>query len=447
MARRIISFILIFIILFTLFKPNYINAEDKFSATGNQLLQSEGISVTDAIMKNLLEYSIKVNDSIGMPTSIEGFLQDKSIDQIDKLLPGFGNITKVYDLFCASIYTYTDYLKATYQIPSTAKTVLNAANDSIETNIMAQGNLVASIYQSGVNHRDTDELVPIDMLRNADGKLKDKRLLEIIYENADKTLIKTFAKDARTKMLKLAKDYESFIDNTPPALNIYNLGRYGYEKGPNIVDGLYSIKKIGTNLSFDVANYGTAKGTNLQVTEFKSNTAQFFRIENANGAIRIWSICSPNLVVDIGGNDTSTRRSGTNVDLWTLNADYSKNYWKDQEWTFVRNDDGSYFIRAKHYPNLVIGTVGSNVQLVNESVDKSVKGWIIKPIITESMEPQVGYLHKTENVGLRVRIVPDGKQIGHLSESLNPSIIVFGKPVNGCYKVKGIDSTTKNTVY
>ncbi len=147
-----------------------------------------------------------------------------------------------------------------------------------------------------------------------------------------------------------------------------------------MANGLYSIRLQSTNESFDVTDYGTAKGTNLQLQPYSQNTAQIFRIENVNNVVRIWSVCSPNLVVDIGGNDTSKRRPGVNIDLWTLNVDYSKSYWMDQEWSLTSVGNGSYLIRALQYPGLVAGAVGSNVELVSDSAPDSAKLWIIEPV-------------------------------------------------------------------
>lgn len=148
----------------------------------------------------------------------------------------------------------------------------------------------------------------------------------------------------------------------------------GYRTLPN---GVYSIKQKTSGLSFDVATYGTTNGTNLQLTDYVANTAQQFRIHNTNEATRIWSVCSPSLVVDIGGNDTSTRRNGINIDLWKSNVDYSKNYWKDQEWSLTKNDDGSFNLFAKHYDQLVIGSSGSNVELVDYNNSNYDQRWVV----------------------------------------------------------------------
>ena len=256
MFKRMINLCLVFVMLFAIFQLDYVSAETDFDAIGNQLLRTEGIKVTDAIMLNLLEYTIKVNDAIGIPTDIESLLDDLAVDRVDKVLPGFEKIVDVYELFTKSIYAYKDYYKAASGVPSAVEEVLRAAEDTIETGIEKQVNLIGSIYHAGVGHRNTNESIPTDLLKDADRVLKDKRLLDVIYENADLTLIKYFAPSVRTKMLKLAEDYENFIDNTPSALSIYNLGRYGSENGPdelNILAEEIPADKVITSSQIETA--------------------------------------------------------------------------------------------------------------------------------------------------------------------------------------------------
>lgn len=142
--------------------------------------------------------------------------------------------------------------------------------------------------------------------------------------------------------------------------------------------GIYSIKQASTNSSLDVANYGTANGTNLQLANYVGNSAQLFKIEKIENAYRIWSVCSPNLVVDIGGNDYSTRKNGTNIDLWKLNVDYSKSYWKDQEWKLVKLSDGYYSIQPVHYSDLALGINGSNIELKTLDTSDVNQRWTIE---------------------------------------------------------------------
>ncbi|WP_028610082.1 RICIN domain-containing protein [Paenibacillus harenae] len=106
-----------------------------------------------------------------------------------------------------------------------------------------------------------------------------------------------------------------------------------YTTGPVVSGETYTLRNPNSGKMLDVANGGTANGTNVQIYQDNGNNAQRFTIiDNGDGTHRILAVQSGK-ALDVADLGTA---NGTNVQLWTYLGG------ANQKWRIVLNADGTY---------------------------------------------------------------------------------------------------------
>lgn len=102
---------------------------------------------------------------------------------------------------------------------------------------------------------------------------------------------------------------------------------------PVISGATYKLINAGSNKALDVANGGTANGTNVQIWDDNGFNPQKWTItKNSDGTYKLLNVGS-NKVLDVANGGTA---DGTNVQIWDSNG------LSAQKWNINLNTDGTY---------------------------------------------------------------------------------------------------------
>ncbi|XEC95850.1 RICIN domain-containing protein [Paenibacillus tarimensis] len=149
-----------------------------------------------------------------------------------------------------------------------------------------------------------------------------------------------------------------------------------YTRWPGaIVSGeTYSLRNPKSGKMLDIANNGTADGTNVQIYEDNGSDAQRFTIiDNGDGTYRLIGVTSGK-ALDVNGGGTA---DGTNVQIWSYNGG------SHQKWRIVFNKDGTYKLIDSHSGKALdvngAGTAnGTNVQIWTDNGGDAQKWELIR---------------------------------------------------------------------
>lgn len=133
-----------------------------------------------------------------------------------------------------------------------------------------------------------------------------------------------------------------------------------YAQDPILSGQIYTLRNPNSGKLLDVANSGTANGTNVQIWQDGGGDNQRFYIyENGDGTYRLIGVQSGK-ALDVSGGSTA---DGANVQIWTYGG------VMNQKWKIIANSDGTYKLLAANTNNKVLdingaGTAnGTNVQI------------------------------------------------------------------------------------
>ena len=121
--------------------------------------------------------------------------------------------------------------------------------------------------------------------------------------------------------------------------------------GRTIEDGVYQIRKQGTNYNLSVANRSREAGALLCISASgaEDETTEFRVTYEENGYYTITNVDSGFLVDTLGGKTDA----GTAIQQWKNNGSNA------QKWYIAENTNGSYYIIPKHATNRAIDLIGN----------------------------------------------------------------------------------------
>lgn len=220
-----------------------------------------------------------------------------------------------------------------------------------------------------------------------------------------------------------------------------------------LADGIYTIKKSGTNGLIDVTGAGTANGTNVTVYQASNTNNQQWRLENiGNGMIRLWAVCAPDKVLDV------LRSSGTikvfnTIDIWEANDPDC------QYWYLTKLYNGAYAIRLNSNDSLAVSNNGRDADVYAGPFDATGTDvmWTFEVVNAPVPEPtpdptpapveRAAWVYNTGDVGnVNVRSGPGSQNpsIGGFNEGTQ--ITVIGDLNGDWYQVRGTDRITGGQV-
>lgn len=107
-----------------------------------------------------------------------------------------------------------------------------------------------------------------------------------------------------------------------------------------IANGIYRITPVHSNKALDVANCGSADGTNVQQWSWLNNDCQKWQVTHlSSGYYRISPVAAPDKALDVDGISAA---DGANIMLWE--------YWggEGQQFRFQSSGSGRWRIIARH---------------------------------------------------------------------------------------------------
>lgn len=216
-----------------------------------------------------------------------------------------------------------------------------------------------------------------------------------------------------------------------------------------LADGIYTIKKLGTNGLIDVTGAGTANGTNVTVYQTSNTNNQQWRLENTgNGTIRLWAVCAPNKVLDVLRVSNAIKAFNT-IDIWEANDPDC------QYWYLTKLYNGAYAIRLNSNDSLAVSNNGRDADVYAGPFDATGSDvmWSFEAVAAPVPEPtpeptpapveRAAWIYNTGDVGnVNVRSGPGSQNpsIGGFNEGTQ--ITVIGDLNGDWYQVRGTDRIT-----
>lgn len=216
-----------------------------------------------------------------------------------------------------------------------------------------------------------------------------------------------------------------------------------------LADGIYTIKKLGTNGLIDVTGAGTANGTNVTVYQTSNTNNQQWRLENTgNGTIRLWAVCAPDKVLDVLRVSNAIKAFNT-IDIWEANDPDC------QYWYLTKLYNGAYAIRLNSNDSLAVSNNGRDADVYAGPFDATGSDvmWTFEAVAAPVPEPtpeptpapveRAAWIYNTGDVGnVNVRSGPGSQNpsIGGFNEGTQ--ITVIGDLNGDWYQVRGTDRIT-----
>ncbi|WP_373485377.1 CHAP domain-containing protein [Acetobacterium malicum] len=216
-----------------------------------------------------------------------------------------------------------------------------------------------------------------------------------------------------------------------------------------LADGIYTIKKPGTNGLIDVTGAGTANGTNVTVYQTSNTNNQQWRLENTgNGTIRLWAVCAPDKVLDVLRVSNAIKAFNT-IDIWEANDPDC------QYWYLTKLYNGAYAIRLNSNDSLAVSNNGRDADVYAGPFDATGSDvmWTFEAVAAPVPEPtpeptpapveRAAWIYNTGDVGnVNVRSGPGSQNpsIGGFNEGTQ--ITVIGDLNGDWYQVRGTDRIT-----
>jgi len=208
-----------------------------------------------------------------------------------------------------------------------------------------------------------------------------------------------------------------------------------------LADGIYTIKKPGTNGLIDVTGAGTANGTNVTVYQTSNTNNQQWRLENTgNGTIRLWAVCAPDKVLDVLRVSNAIKAFNT-IDIWEANDPDC------QYWYLTKLYNGAYAIRLNSNDSLAVSNNGRDADVYAGPFDATGSDvmWTFEAVPEPTPAPveRAAWIYNTGDVGnVNVRSGPGSQNpsIGGFNEGTQ--ITVIGDLNGDWYQVRGTDRIT-----
>lgn len=216
-----------------------------------------------------------------------------------------------------------------------------------------------------------------------------------------------------------------------------------------LADGIYTIKKLGTNGLIDVTGARTDNGTNVTVYQASNTNNQQWRLENiGNGTIRLWAVCAPDKVLDVLRASNAIKVFNT-IDIWEANDPDC------QYWYLTKLYNGAYAIRLSSNDSLAVSNNGRDADVYVGPFDATGSDvmWSFETAVAPTPEPipapieRAAWIYNTGNVGnVNVRSGPgtQNPSIGGFNEG--QQITVIGNLNGDWYQVRGTDRITGGQV-
>lgn len=216
-----------------------------------------------------------------------------------------------------------------------------------------------------------------------------------------------------------------------------------------LADGVYTIKKLGTNSLIDVTGARTANGTNVTVYQASNTNNQQWRLENTgNGMIRLWAVCAPDKVLDVLRSANTIKVFNT-IDIWEANDPDC------QYWYLTKLYNGAYAIRLNSNESLAVSNNGRDADVYAGPFDATGTDvmWTFEAVAAPVPDPtpvpveRAAWICNTGNVGnVNVRSGPGSQNpsIGGFNEGAQ--ITVIGDLNGDWYQVRGTDRITGGQV-
>ena len=210
-----------------------------------------------------------------------------------------------------------------------------------------------------------------------------------------------------------------------------------YTTGPVVTGETYTLRNPNSGKMLDVANGGTADGTNVQIYQDNGNDAQRFTIiDNGDGTYRLLAVRSGK-ALEAAGRGTA---DGTNVQLWTYLGG------SNQKWRIVLNPDGTYKLIDSNSGKALdvngTGTAnGTNVQIWTDTGGAAQKWEFIRSGVVSGAT----YELKNPNSGKMLEVSGNSTanganvQIWQSTGGTNQQWIIT-KDGDGTYRLMGVQS-------
>ena len=293
----------------------------------------------------------------------------------------------------------------------------NVINMAVGENV---GNLVASVVPDNATNKN------------------------VSYSSGNQTVVQV---DNSGKVQALAAGKAVITVTTADGNKQVNCEVIVHQDKATLADGIYTIKKLGTNNLVDVTGARTANGTNVTVYQASNTSNQQWRLENSsNGTIRLWAVCAPDKVLDVLRSANAIKVFNT-IDIWEANDPDC------QYWYLTKLYNGAYAIRLNSNESLAVSNNGRDADVYAGPFDATGTDvmWTFEAVAAPAPDPKpverAAWIHNTGSVGnVNVRSGPgtQNPSIGGFNEGTQ--ITVIGDLNGEWYQVRGTDRITGGQV-